>query len=83
VRRSLLAPALLALMLAAWMWLPDSALGWTLASLAALAFPFVPPLVHFMFGPRPLQPVGVFLHDVGSELKDAGARVLLQVTLLP
>jgi cyclic beta-1,2-glucan synthetase len=46
-------------------------------------FPFVPPLVHLMFGPRPLQPVKVFLHDVGSELKDAGARVLLQVTLLP
>ncbi|MEO5989473.1 MAG: glucoamylase family protein [Candidatus Eisenbacteria bacterium] len=47
-----------------------------------MAFPLLPPLVHLMMGPRPLQPIAVFAHDVWSELKDACAQVLLQITLL-
>src|SRR5205085_429880 len=79
---SLLAPALLALLGAAWTWLPGSPAGWTLAALAVLGFPLLPPIVHLLFGPHPQQPIAVFLHDVGSELQEAGAQVLLQVTLL-
>ncbi|HUJ26573.1 MAG TPA: carbohydrate-binding protein, partial [Myxococcales bacterium] len=82
LRRSLLAPAMLALLIAAWTWLPGPALGWTLAALAVLSFPLLPPFVHLLDGPRPQQPVGVFLHDVRSELQEAGAQVLLQVALL-
>src|SRR5260221_2397689 len=66
----------------AWTWLPGSPLGWTLAALAVLAFPLLPPLVHFAAGPRPQQPLGVFLHDVWAELESAGAQVLLQIMLL-
>ena len=82
LRRSLLAPALIALLLAAWSWLPGSPLGWTLATLAVLGFPLLPPLMHALVGPRPLQPIGVFLHDVAAELREAAAQVLLQITLL-
>jgi len=79
---AILAPALLALLGAAWTWLPGSPLGWTLATLAVLGFPVLPPLVHLLVGPRPQQPLAVFLDDVMTELKDAGAQVLLQITLL-
>ena len=41
LRRSLLAPALLALLIAGWWWLPGSALVWTLAALAMSATPLV------------------------------------------
>ncbi|MCC6652014.1 MAG: hypothetical protein IT348_12755, partial [Candidatus Eisenbacteria bacterium] len=82
LRRSMLAPALMALLASAWTWLPGEPLGWTLATFALLAFPLLPPLVHLVFGPGSQQPADVFLHDVGSELKTAAAQVLLQVTLL-
>ncbi|HEY5903808.1 MAG TPA: glucoamylase family protein, partial [Anaerolineales bacterium] len=39
LRRSLLAPALLALLIAGWLWLPGSPLAWTLAGLLTLAAP--------------------------------------------
>ncbi len=82
LRRSLLAPALVALLVSAWTWLPGSPLDWTLAALAVLAFPLFPPMVHLGFGPRPQQPFAVFLHDVWSELENAAAQVFLQTTLL-
>ena len=82
LRRSLLAPALLALLGAAWTWLPGSPLGWTLAVLGLLAFPVFPPLLHALLGPRPQQPASVFLDDVWTEFQEAGAQVLLQATLL-
>ena len=47
-----------ALLVSAWTWLPGSPLGWTLAALAVLGFPLLPPLVHFARGPRPQQPLG-------------------------
>jgi cellobiose phosphorylase len=83
LRRSLVAPALAALLASAWTWLPGSPLGWTLAALAVLTFALLPPVVHFARGPRPQQPLGVFLHDVWSELETAGAQVLLEIMLLP
>ena len=82
LRRSLVAPALVALLASAWTWLPGSPLAWTLAALAVLGFPLLPPLVHFAGGPRPQQPFGVFLNDVWAEIKSAGAQVLLEIMLL-
>jgi cyclic beta-1,2-glucan synthetase len=82
LRRSLVAPALVALLVSAWTWLPGAPLGWTLAALAVMGFPLFPPLFHFAGGPRPQQPLRVFLQDVWSELQTAGAHVLLEVTLL-
>ncbi|HVP38628.1 MAG TPA: glycosyltransferase family 2 protein, partial [Candidatus Saccharimonadales bacterium] len=82
LRRSLVAPALVALLASAWTWLPGSPLAWTLAALAVLGFPLLPPLVHLAGGPRPQQPFGVYVRDVWAELEMAGARVLLQIMLL-
>ena len=39
IRRSLLQPALVALLIAGWLWLPGSAWLWTLVAVIALAFP--------------------------------------------
>jgi len=83
LRRSLVAPGLVSLLASAWTWLPGSPFGWTLAALAVLGFPLLPPLVHFARGPRPQQPPRVFLHDVWAELETAGAQVLLEIVLLP
>src|SRR5439155_1524459 len=82
LRRSLVAPALIALLASAWTWLPGSPVGWTLAALVVLGFPLLPPLVHLAGGPRPQQPFGVYLQDVWAELETAGAQVLLQIMLL-
>ncbi len=41
LRRSLLMPALLALLIAGWLWLPGSALVWMLTGLLALAVPLI------------------------------------------
>jgi cellobiose phosphorylase len=82
LRRSMLAPTLLALLILGWTCLPGPVLGWTLAVLAVIGFPLLPPVVHLASGPRPQQPWRVFLHDVWAELKTAGAHVVLQTTLL-
>jgi cyclic beta-1,2-glucan synthetase len=81
LRRSLLAPALLAMLISAWTWLPGSPVGWSLAALAVIAFPMLP-LLTGLFAKPPQQPVSVFLRDVGAGLKVAGAQALLQITLL-
>ena len=82
LRRSLVAPALIALLVSAWTWLPGSPLAWTLVAFAVLGFPLLPPLMHALRGPRPMQPLAVFLSDVDTEFQNAGAQVLLQITLL-
>jgi cyclic beta-1,2-glucan synthetase len=45
LRRSLLAPALLLLFLAGWLWLPGSPLAWTLFGLFTPAWPFLTSIV--------------------------------------
>ncbi len=82
LRRSLVAPALVILLVSAWTWLPGSPLGWTLAALAALGLPLIPAAVHLARGPRPQQPLGVFLRDIWAELETALVQVLLEITLL-
>jgi cyclic beta-1,2-glucan glucanotransferase len=82
LRRSLVAPAMLALLASAWTWLPGAHWVWTLAVLAVMGFPIYPQLLRGLKGPRPQQPVRVFLRDVREEVETAIAQVLLDVTLL-
>jgi cyclic beta-1,2-glucan synthetase len=82
LRRSLVAPAMIALLAAAWTWLPGSPLRWTLAALAVPGFVLIPPLLHALRGPRPQQPSVVFLRDVWAEVETAAVQFLLDVTLL-
>jgi cyclic beta-1,2-glucan synthetase len=82
LRRSLVPPATTALLLCAWSLLPGSAVVWTAAVLAALAFPLYPLLVTTLFGPERQLPWRSFLSLAGDELATVLARVGLQVVFL-
>ncbi len=82
LRRSLVAPTMLALLASAWTWLPGAPWAWTLAAIAVIGFPVHLQVLRGLRGPRPQQPTGVFLRDVWEELETAGAQVLLEITLL-
>jgi cyclic beta-1,2-glucan synthetase len=82
LRRTLVAPATVAVLALAWLVLPGDPLIWTLAVLAAIAFPLYPLAVRLGAGPAPQQPFGVFLRILGEDLKTAAAQTLLQITFL-
>jgi cyclic beta-1,2-glucan synthetase len=82
LRRSLVAPASVALLLLAWALLPGSPAVWTAAILAGLAFPLYPLLLEAASGPRPQQPWRVFLRAVWEDGETALAQVSLQLTFL-
>jgi cyclic beta-1,2-glucan synthetase len=82
LRRSLLAPATLAAFLLAWTALPGHPAVWTVALVAALAFPLYPILVKTAGGPRPQQPWRVFLRLAREDFGTAIAQVGLQLTFL-
>jgi cyclic beta-1,2-glucan synthetase len=82
LRRSALAPATVALFLAAWTVLPGSPIGWTVAILAAVAFPLLPLAAGALSGPRPHQPWRTFVRELVEDVKAALAQVALQMTFL-
>jgi cellobiose phosphorylase len=82
LRRSLLPPATVALLLAAWTFLPGSPAAWTAAVVLALGFPVYPLLARLFARPRPQQPWGVSLRARWHELKTALVRTDLQITFL-
>jgi cyclic beta-1,2-glucan synthetase len=82
LRRTLVAPATVAVLALAWLVLPGDALVWTAGVLAAIAFPLYPLAVQLGAGPAPQQPLGVFLRILGDDVKTAGAQTLLQITFL-
>jgi cyclic beta-1,2-glucan synthetase len=82
LRRSLVPPATMALLLAAWMLLPGSAAVWMAAVTAALAFPLYPVLLAILDGPERRQPRRVFLRAAGDDLAVALAQVGLQLVFL-
>jgi cyclic beta-1,2-glucan synthetase len=82
LRRALVAPATVALFLAAWTVLPGDATGWTLAVVASLAAPLLGIGLQVLAGPRPHQPAWAFLCGLAEEAAARGARVLLQLTFL-
>ena len=51
LRRSLVAPGVLAMLAAVWTFLPGSPVAWTLAALASVGFPLLPPLVRSFVAP--------------------------------
>ena len=55
LRRSLVAPATVALLLLAWTLLPGSPWSWTAAIVAAIALPLYPLFFETLTGPRPQQ----------------------------
>ncbi len=82
LRRSLVPPSTVGLLLLAWTILPGRPALWTAAVLAAMAFPLFPLLLEIAAGPKPQQPWPVFLRTAGKEGKTVLARVALQLTFL-
>ena len=82
LRRSLMAPATVALLLLAWTVLPGSPWLWTAAVLAALAFNLYPLALKTLGGPPPQQPWRVFLRVAREDANTALAQTGLQLTFL-
>ena len=82
LRRSLMAPANVALLLLAWAALPGNPGVWTAALLAALAFNLYPLVLKTFGGPPPQQPWRVFLRVVREDANTALAQAGLQLTFL-
>jgi cyclic beta-1,2-glucan synthetase len=83
LRRSLVAPALLALFVAAWTVLPGSPLVWTLGGLAVVAFPLVASVLQILERRPAREPVRLHLRAVAGDLGTAFAQSLLTLVFLP
>jgi cyclic beta-1,2-glucan synthetase len=82
LRRSLLAPATVALLLAGWTLLPGSAAVWTVAVLAAVAFPVYGVLLQALAGPKAQEPWRAFTRTMWDDGKTALARASIQLTFV-
>ena len=82
LRRSLVAPSLLALLAAAWTVLPGRPLAWTAAVLAVSGAPALIELLRALRGPRAHQTLGSFLRGSWEEARTALVRAALDVALL-
>ncbi len=79
LRRSLLAPALLLLFLAGWLWLPGSPLTWTLLGLFTPAWPFLTDLFTSLIR---LLNRGSW-HEIRHSIRNSALRWLLAIAFLP
>ena len=82
LRRSLLPPSAVALLLAGWSVLPGHPVVWTAAALASLALPVWFAILAFLAVPRPNQSWFVHLRGVSDDLTTAVARSGLQLVVL-
>ncbi|MCK4692521.1 MAG: hypothetical protein KAT23_02765, partial [Anaerolineales bacterium] len=79
LRRSILMPSLLALLIAGWLLLPGSAIVWTLAALLTLAVPFVTSFVMALVGGFGSKSLDGFIQSV----RPVAIRWLLALVFLP
>ena len=82
LRRSLVSPALLALLVAGWIALPGSRWVWTMAVIGVAASQLLPVIARFVVGPRQAQSLPVFLRNLRRDAATALAQVLLSLTFL-
>ena len=82
LRRSLVAPSHVALLIAGWAGLPGSPKAWTLAVLLSMSFPVFDRLVELVRGPRKGLGVRVFLRGWTEDLGTDLARVAIQLTFV-
>ncbi len=82
LRRSVSAPATLALLLAGWTVLPGSPAVWTTLAIAALALPVVEQVLILAGGPIPGLRWRTFLRSAWGDVETALARALLQLTFV-
>jgi cyclic beta-1,2-glucan synthetase len=82
LRRSLVPPSLVALLIAAWTILPGRPFVWTIIALTTMAFPAVARLFELARGPRRGQGWRVFLRSFGEDLETDLARLSVQLTFV-
>jgi cyclic beta-1,2-glucan synthetase len=82
LRRSLLPPATLLLLVAGWTLLPGHPLAWTAFALAALLFAPMSIAIEVLQGPRVGESWRAFLRTAAEDLKTGGARIGLQLTFM-
>src|SRR5205814_1803094 len=82
LRRSLLAPAMVALLLLGWTVLPGEPLAWTAIGLAAIALPVALRVLQLLAGPRRLESPSAFLRAAVDDLNTDIVRVSLQLAFL-
>jgi len=82
LRRSLVTPTLLALLLAAWTVLPGPRGYWMTAVITVIASQLLPILGRFLVGPRRSQSLPVFWRNLQRDAATAMVQVLLGVTFL-
>jgi cyclic beta-1,2-glucan synthetase len=83
LRRSLIAPGLVALFAGAWTVLPGRPLAWTLAALLVVGFPLVTSVLNLMLHPRVRRPARVYVRGVMEDLSTACAQAFLALAFLP
>lgn len=82
LRRSLVAPSLLALLLAGWTVLPGGAWFWPGVVFAVVAAQLLPLLARLVTGPRRAQSVPVFLRNLRNDATIALAQAALAMAFL-
>jgi cyclic beta-1,2-glucan synthetase len=82
LRRSLVAPTLLALLVAGWTVLPGPRWFWTGAVLGVAASQLLPVLARLLVGPRRAQSIPVFAANLRRDAATALVQVALSLTFL-
>jgi cyclic beta-1,2-glucan synthetase len=82
LRRSLVAPSLVALAVAGWTILPGRPAFWTGVVVSVLASQLLPLVARLMTGPRRSQSIPVFLRDLARDTLTALAQIVLSITVL-
>ncbi len=82
LRRSLVTPMLLAMLVAGWTVLPGPRWFWTVAVLVVLASQLLPLLARLLAGPQKAQSFPVFWRNLREDAATAVAQVLLSLTFL-
>jgi hypothetical protein len=82
LRRSLVAPSVVALFIAGWSFLPGRPIGWTLAAMATMSFAATARALSLFAGPRKGLGWRVFLRGWAEDFGTDLARVAIHLTFL-
>ena len=82
LRRSLVAPTLLALLIAGWTVLPGPRWFWTAMVISVTASQLLPVVARLLVGPGRAQSIAVFLTNLRGDAATALAQIFLSLTFL-
>ena len=82
LRRSLVAPTLLILLVAGWTVLPGPRWFWTMTVMGVAASQLLPVLARLLVGPGRAQSIPVFLRNLRRDTATALAQIFLSLTFL-